>query len=315
MKIYATGLTVLLLFAQAVWGEAPQQVAEPSPDDSIWLDTSREYVVDKADNIAIWMDNFFGVSRVDEEAPYSTLRLRAEQEWDEMEGWDTGLKLRGKVHLPKLNKRVSLLFSDDDDDKTGNDDLLIDKQNSPDDVALQYTARERKNYRVDFKVGLRSSLHPKTSVRYRYEHAVAKNLLGRFSQEALYRGDDGFGSRTRLDFDKILGDHRVLQWYNRLEWEEEESGLSWDTGLALNRRIGEHSALGYYVALSGKTDPDHYSDGYGFGMRYRQNIYKDWLFAEVQPNYFWRRDEFEDSREGAAAIMFRLEAVFTRDWD
>jgi len=88
-----------------------------------------------------------------------------------------------------------------------------------------------------------------------------------------------------------------------------------NTGLAFNRRLGEHRALGYFIAISGKTDPEAFSTAYGFGMRYRQNIYKEWLFAEVQPNYFWRRAEFEDSREGAAAILFRLEAVFTRDWD
>ncbi|KJS08929.1 MAG: hypothetical protein VR73_04015 [Gammaproteobacteria bacterium BRH_c0] len=314
MKIYAPGLTLLFLLPPALWAEEPQPLPEPAPQDNVWLDSSHEYVVGKADNIAVWMDNFFGVNRVDEEAPYSTLRLRVEQEWDEMEGWETGLKLRGKVHLPKLNKRLSLLFADDDE-KTGQDDLLLERQNSPDDVALQYTAREKKHYRVDFKVGLRSSLHPKTSARYRYEHPLSDSIIGRFSQEALYRTDDGFGSRTRLEFDKILDENKVLQWYNRVEWEEEESGVSMNTGLAFNRRLGEHRALGYFIAISGKTDPEAFSTAYGFGMRYRQNIYKEWLFAEVQPNYFWRRAEFEDSREGAAAILFRLEAVFTRDWD
>jgi hypothetical protein len=283
-------------------------------EDQAWLDESHDYVSEQADNLAAWMDSFFGVSRVDEEAPYSTLRLRVEPEWDEMDGWDTGLSLRGKVHLPKLNKRVSLLFSDDDG-RTGSDDLLIDRQNAPDDIALQITGRERKNDRIDFKLGLRSTLHPKMSVRYRYEKPLSQAVIGRISQEALYRTDDGFASETRGDLDTILSEDRVLQWHNRLQWFEDEPGVYWNTGLSLNRRLSDNRALSYYTAISGATEPGYYTRSYGFGARYRQNIFREWLFAELQPSYFWRRDEFEDSRQGSAAILLRIEAVFTRDWD
>src|SRR5690606_3330243 len=235
---------------------------------------------------------------------YSTLRLRTEQEWDEIDGWDSGLSLRGKVHLPKLNKRVALLFSDDDE-LTGADDLLIDRQDSPDDVALQVTARERKHYRVDFKVGLRSSLHPKASMRYRYEYPLMETLIGRFSEEVLYRGDDGFGSRTRVEFDKILGENKVVQWYNRVDWEEEENGLSWNTGVSLNRRLSDKRAIGYYVAASGDTHPDYFTTSYGLGLRYRQNIYKHWLFAEVQPSDHWRQALAVRRGEAVAQVAAR----------
>jgi hypothetical protein len=311
MRGHAVGFAIVWLLAQSAQSQEP---VETAGDDSTWLDASHEYIVDNADDIAKWMDDFFGVARAEEEAPYSTLRLRLEQEWDEIEGWESGVKLRGKVHLPRLNKRLSLLFSDDDD-RTGSDDLLIDRQDSPNDVALQYTARERKHYRLDFKVGIRSSLHPKASVRYRYEYTLRETLIGRFSEEILYRGDDGFGSRTRLEFDRILSTDKVVQWYNRLDWEEEEAGLSWNTGISLNRRLSNKRALSYYVAASGDTKPDYFTTSYGLGMRYRQNIYKHWLFAEVQPSYHWRRADFEDDREGAATILFRIEAVFTRDRD
>lgn len=282
--------------------------------NGVWLDESRDYVVHHADNIAVWMDNFFGVSRVEEEAPYSTLRLRIEQEWEEIDGWDSGLSLRGKVHLPGLNQRLALLFSDEDE-RTGSDDLLIDRQDSPDDVALQYTARERNNHRLDFKLGLRSSLHPKVSARYRYEHPFQQDLIGRFSEEVIYRTDDGFASQTRVELDKILSDDRVIQWYNRLNWEEDEPGVSWRTGFALNRRLSDKRALSYFVSAGGETKPSHYTSSYGLGVRYRQRVYRQWLYAEIQPAYHWRRPHYEDSRRGSASILLRLDAVFTREAD
>lgn len=309
----ATG-ALLLAATAAVFHSGANAAEDAAESDKPWLDDSHDYVSKQADNLAVWMDSFFGVNRVDEESPYSTLRLRVEPEWDEMDGWDTGLSLRGKVHLPNLNKRVSLLFSEDDG-RTGSDDLLIDRQNAPDDIALQLTARERKNDRLDFKLGLRSTLSPKMSARYRYQKSLSAAIMGRLSQEAIYRTDDGFASETRADLDTILGDDKVLQWTNRLQWFEDESGVYWNTGLSLNRRLSDNRVLGYYTAISGATEPGHYTRSYGFGLRYRQNIFREWLFAELQPSYFWRRDEFEDKRQGSAAILLRLEAVFTRDWD
>src|SRR5690606_10372636 len=125
MKATAITCCALLLLPAVALGQTVRSVeppGEPEPAatseegaDTPWLDTGHDYIIENADNIAEWMDNFFGVNRAEEEAPYSTLRLRTEQEWDEIDGWDSGLSLRGKVHLPKLNKRVALLFSDDDE--------------------------------------------------------------------------------------------------------------------------------------------------------------------------------------------------------
>lgn len=278
-----------------------------------WYDSSRDYVIGHTDNLAEWIDNFFGDASTEEEAPYSTLRLRIEQDWDERDKFDTDVRLRGKVYLPKLNRRLSLLFSDDDGE-TGQDDLLTDERNSPDDVALQYTARERKYYRLDFKVGIRSSGDPKTSVRYKYERPFLDHYIGRFSQDVRYRGGEGFGSRTRFDLDRIIDETHLLRWFNKADWEEEESGVSWDTGVSYTKRLSHKRAVSYYISAGGETQPYGITNSYGLGVRYRQNVLRPWLFAEVQPSYRWQKDNDIRDREGRAAIFLRLEAVFEKDF-
>ena len=293
-------------------GAAP----EPEPETTQkkpWYDRGREFVVHKADNIAQWTDNFFGDSTVEEEAAYSTLRLRLEQLWNETDNFETKVKLRGKLHLPKINKRLSLLFSDDDTEAS-NDDLVVDDQESPDDIALQYKAREKKYYRIDFKAGLRSSGDPKASVRYRYKRPIKPKLIGRFSEEILYRGGEGFGARTRLNLDKILTDDKVLQWHSRLDWQEEESGIGWSTGFSLDKRLSEKKAISYYTSAVGHTQPDGLVNSYGLGIRYRQNILRPWIFVEIQPSYRWYKHHQDDNRDGVAGIIFRLEAVLEKDF-
>lgn len=286
--------------------------ATTAPDnEKHWVDHSRDYVATRADSLTVWMDSFFGEPREDEEAPYSNLRLRLEQGWDEVEGADTGVRLRGKVHLPALNHRLSLLFNDDDGDNRS-DDLFIDEREQKDDVALQYKIREHVRDRLDFKLGLRSSLDPKASLRYRYRYPYREDIIGRFTEEIYYRGDDGFGAKTRVDIERALDDSRVLELRNLFEWGESTDGVDWSSSLSLNKRLASDRAIIYYISVSGVTRPETLNTGYGIGIRYRESFFRPWLFYEVQPGYSWRRPTLDDNREGAAEIVLRLEA-FLKD--
>ena len=279
-----------------------------------WLDTGQSYISGRADNIAEWMNHFFGDVRTEEEAPYSTLRLRIEQEWDEEDKFDSDVKLRGKVYLPNLNKRISLLFSDEDSGETGSDDLLIDEKDRPDDVTLQIRAAESKNSRVDFRLGIRSTGHPKASVRYHYNHPISEKLLGTYSEELLYLGDDGFSARTRIEFDRIVSETLLFQWHNRFDWKEQISGLTWDTSVSLDKKLSDKQVIGTFIGFNGRTKPDNRVDNYQVGLRYRQNIFRPWLFFEVQPSYRWSKEYPDTHRESAAVVLFRLEAAFHRDF-
>jgi hypothetical protein len=310
-RVLVTCGSALYLLAMPVWSDDADSANQQEDE---WLDTSHTYVVQRADNIAEWMNNFFGDVRAEEEAPYSTLRLRFEQEWDEVDKFDSDVKLRGKVYLPQLNERISLLFSDEDTGKTGRDDLLIDDKDRPDDVTLQVRATETDRSRVDFRLGIRSSGHPKASVRYKYDHPISDKLIGTYSEELLYLGDDGFSARTRVEFDRILREDLLLQWHNRTDWWEELSGLTWDTSLSLDKKLSDKKVIGTFIGANGRTKPDNRVDNYQIGLRYRQNIFREWLFFEMQPSYRWSKFYPERQRETAVVVLFRLEAVFHKDF-
>jgi len=282
-------------------------------DDTIWLDDGHHYVASRGGEMAHWMNSFFGDVRTEEEAPTSTLRVRYEQQVDDHNEWESDIKLRGKLYLPNLSEKLSLLFSDEDSGTTGNDDLLIDSRDTPEDLALQYNAKQKDRYRIDLRVGLQSSLSPKTSVRYKYEYPIDDTLVGTFSQEALYLGGDGFASISRVEFDKLIDDDKIVQWHNRLDWAEDSPGLEWGSSLSWDKRLTSKKAYGYFIAVHGKTEPAKMFNGHSIGMRYRQNIYRDWLFAEVQPSYRWNKPDPSEPRKAGAVLLLRLEAVFTSE--
>lgn len=283
------------------------QKAETPPSN--WLDRSHEYASRSSDRLASWIDHFFGASRTDQESAYSSLRLSLENDWEEGEGSDQNLRLRGKVHLPRINERLSLIFSDEEQEgvrvDSAVDSVTGKKENAK--VGLQYNVQDKQRSRLDFNLGVRSSFKAKANVRHRYEIPVGEHYLHRFTQTAFYIDGEGFGVRSRYELDRSLDDHRLLRWANHIKFSEDTEGLEWATRLSLGDKLNEQSAVSYFVWTGGETRPDTLTTSYGFGVRYRRSFYRPWLFYELEPAYAWKRELPEMSREGTGLFTATLE--------
>ncbi len=307
--------------------------------ESGWMDSSHQFVTTNADALAGWMDGFFGTQRNDEETARSFLRLRFEYEWDQEDGHDFKTPaLRGKVRLPRLNKRLGLIFSDDGDEQsTVSDDVdkLLDDESPSNDVALQYTGVDRDRSRLDFNVSL-PSFKFKGRIRYRYKYPFSESLSGRFTEELTFKDGDGYRTSTKFELDKVLDENVLLRWSNRFRYGQRSEGIEWSSSVGLSQRFNDRNAMSYFVSVSGKTKPDFISEreanrlpgsprtthekagwlteAYGVGVLYRVNFFRRWLFAEIQPAILWRRRfEQEDSRGSVGVITARLEIMFDKE--
>lgn len=280
-----------------------------------WLDKSHAYASRSTDTLANWIDNFFGVPRADLEAASTSLRLLIENEWEEGEGNDDNVRLRGKVHLPRINKRLSLIFTDDEDGDSEQVDPGISavtgkKENTK--VGLQYNLQDKKRSRLDFSLGIRSSLRGKANIRYRYEVPWSERLTNRFTETLYFIDGEGFGVRSRYELDRVIDKNRLLRWANNAKFSEDTDGVNWSTRLLLGERLNNKTAVSYFVWTGGKTRPDYLTTSYGFGLRYRREFLRPWLFYELEPAYAWKREEVEDSREGVALFTARIEINLER---
>ena len=284
-------------------------------ESSSWLDKSHAYASRSTDSLANWIDNFFGVPRADIESAYTSLRLSFDNEWEESVGNDTNVRLRGKVHLPRINERLSLIFTDDegsDGDKvdTGISAVTGKKENTK--VGLQYNIQDEKRSRLDFSVGMRSSFKGKANMRYRYELPWGELLTNRFTETLYFVDGEGFGVRSSYDLDRTIDENRLLRWANNLKFSEDTNGVQWSTRLLMGERLNEKSAISYFVWTGGETRPDYLTTSYGLGLRYRRTFFRPWLFYELEPGYAWKREEIEDNREGVAIFTARIEVNLER---
>lgn len=295
-----------------------QQVPAESGQDTSWIDSSHGYLTQRTNELTRWVDGYFGDTETDQEGASSRLRLRLIADEDQRFGTDFRVRVGGKVNLPRISKRLDLVFRGNDtaDDINGQVDPAQSR------VGLQYELGDRSDsrHRFDITLGMSSS-GPRPGLKYRYYNALSHNNTLRFSQRAQYDLGDGVYYTSRLDLDHKLTDNQLLRSYTRLFYGEDSRGYEWSTSVAhflrwtpisAGAKTRERATM-LFAEVSGVTRPWSYRSNYRLGFRYRHQTARDYLFVELEPSYNWRIDEPGLPRRGAWRIQLRFEFLLFDD--
>ncbi|WP_414982230.1 hypothetical protein [Congregibacter sp.] len=291
--------------------EISETPVEPitDPGGPHWVDSGHEYATNRAQALAQWMDDFFGAPVRDAERADTFVRAIFLDDWDERDGHDLKVRLRGQISLPKLSERVDLVFSGEESEQT----LTEEERAEENDVGVRFNFRNSRRTRLDATLSLRSGPAILPGVRFRYQQPITDNSWARFTQRLQYHSEDGHRSLTNFDVNRILDDKSLLRWNGRVRFREEKDFWDWNTGITYRRWLDDHekfpSAIEYFVAVSGRDQPENFETNYRLGFLYRKQFFRQFLYYEIEPSYNWRRDLYEDKREGVLGIVFRLEVM------
>jgi hypothetical protein len=65
--------------------------------------------------------------------------------------------------------------------------------------------------------------------------------------------------------------------------------------------------------VNGVTDPKSYVKNYRLGVLFRRQVYRKFLFLEVEPAYNYRKQHADEKRQFAWSIALRLQIALERD--
>ena len=267
-----------------------------------------------------WFDRFFANPDDLLDDPASTLlRVIGGYRWQDNGDSGDEVRVRASVDLPNASRRLRLTFRNDDDI---NEDFAAPTDTRPQDVgenedstfraALNWAARQTERDNIDLEVGVRSQI--KTFIRGRYRIRLpmpGERWMFRFTESLYWIDGIGAGTQTRFEFDRPLAARTVLRLISQGEHNEELAGqeLGWnlDQSAAIYIRLNSRAALQYSVGAQGYTDPSANVDVWRTSIRYRRNIWRPWLFWELEPFAFWPR---LDDYHGVSGVVFRLETQF-----
>lgn len=295
-----------------------------------WVDDNHAMASTTLDSWANSVDGWFGETDPDDPAS-AVLRIMLDNSWNRYDGYSIKPRIRGKLRLPTLKRRFSLVFGDDslDNEITQNHlgknyskpldkDKIYDSKQSRDDnksLALRWS-ESIKDLGITFKIdlGIRSGQDIYLRFKGDKEWIVSENLTSylegiyRLGTKSKHHVNVSWNNKYTETDNRNFGNQIYVGYTNDLTSEH----LYWGDSIYRQHNYSNHRRLNYGVFVGGTLSSNDKTNSfvinrYGPYINWRQPIWKKWVFIEPEINFYNDRDM---GRKHTLGGFLRLEAIF-----
>lgn len=297
---YTFPLFIFLLFHPPLLSAKHKDVCYSHDESTTIIDKTYHYINQTFCQPALWFDDFFVDERIVNDTYAGTMvRWYNDISWDEGGNIRYSTKFRMRVHLPKMTKKLKVVFEPDAEDSIIN--LFPTEPQSSLGLNYDWIAKEYQSFSV------KVTIKPSIEARYRYTYPLSTYVISRFTQK-IYQRKKTTGSASLIDLDYAINEVFLLRWANVAKIETDDL-LELGTGLTLYQYISATQALNYQSSLTAQEKPHHYISNYHLSIAYRQNILRKWFYYEIKPEINWYK-EASSVRDSEAKVTLRLEVLF-----
>ena len=293
-----------------------EKVAEEEAGEDTFVDTWHRALSGTITGSAYWVDSFFYDERMEAEENQSRMLLRLESFSEDGQGTDVKLRASLRVGIPYAQKRLKLIVAGDpnrESDIQGTSGSTVrssfDRIDKNDvSISLQRSIVEKFNRFISTRLGLIfRNWRPEVFVEGRYRYFYNLDPWGfRFTERLRWYTDKGWDSLTTFDFERPLSERFFFRTTVEGGWLEEEDGFSHSLNFSLSHLLSPRRAIEYSMSNSFQTRPNYHLLEVALRIRYRQRIWRDWLFYDIEPQMRFPNEYDFDMTPG---IMLRLEAI------
>ncbi len=313
-KVYYFTPLVLLGLTCNVWAEESNES---------WVDSSHKSVSQTLKEWSNDIDGWFG--ETDPNDPSSaTLRIMLDNRWNRYDHYTIKPRIRGKIKLPTLKRRWSLVFGDesientmDDPVNPGRKDPLqtkkLDRKSSRNDnasVALRWSNDlKRWGIDTDLDLGIRHGADIFVRAKVGKDWQWTENVGSRLEQIYRYGANSKHFLRTNFDVKHYESDQvtDISSLYLEYTHDNDEE-TNWGNSLYRQHRFSGNRELNYGIFAGGPIEHKKADlTVYGPFISWRQPILRKWLFIKPEVQYY--NDRKED-RNHFINLFLRIEAVF-----
>lgn len=299
----------------------PPPAAEAAPPKPGALETSHAAVEEQLRDLVDWLDRFFGDRRYLEFGPQrSTVRWRSEVRLtDEPHAYPhtTGLV---DLRLPAATawlSRAHLVLSGDQlpgEGAPGGEEPATEVTAGQGRLELRYDLLRRPGSLLYLGGGIRFAWPPDpfVRIRLRQDFHPARSLLARFTPTAFWELSQGLGGTLQLDLDQGIAGEAVLRASGGLLRSEKSRGLEWGTSLELRAPLERRLVGALGGSMRGVQQSAATVEQYRTYARLRADVFRQWLFAEVEPEMVFPANPAGGYRT-ILGVIVRLEVLFVSE--
>jgi hypothetical protein len=324
--------------ARAEPPEAPAPVSHAPggrpADDPGWLDDRRLAVERGLSDLSDYFDQFFGNDpRPSLESPSSRLHFKTYVRTAQDRDFAVGGTASASVHLPRLERwldNARLVLVGDTDQAglpaaAGSQGVLETAPVPPTmtDASASYLWRGRGHAELRFDLfhghrllldtGVGTTLAwppvPFARLRAHLRFALGAGLLLRATgvvfAEPYGRGP---GISHGLEVGRFLAPSLWLRWVGQGLFARRTRGVEWSTLVGAEWMVGPRTGLYSGVGASGFGTPQPGLDTWRVWTGVRQDLWRGWVFAGLQPELIWPRSAGQARRQ-VWAVTARFEVV------
>ncbi|GEM_PF-1655368 len=158
-------------------------------------------------------------------------------------------------------------------------------------AGLIYMITERADRSLSLSSGLRyrRGVSPKIRLRGTLDYPFAA-WNARVAQSAFWDRQTGFGEKTELSFRRSFLEIGRFGSTSAATWSETSQGVDWGQFLSCSAHFSPRKSLALKTGIRGHTHPSTVPQQYAIRIPYRQRIFRDWLFIELEPGADFLRE-------------------------
>ncbi|KZZ43947.1 hypothetical protein A3759_12650 [Thalassolituus sp. HI0120] len=320
MSAYVAALTEPVYLAQDLEFDLPadqedeQSDVEDLPVAEDAMDRSRDWLVRYLDSISGDIDTFFvdtffseDITTDDVKGSRAKLSLYTRRELGKPVDYKFGISV--KMVFPNTNERLNLLLESDEEADAREADPIESVENVDYTAALRFIINESDKWKTNVDAGIKWGLPPDPFVRFRARrYSYFSEWEMKITQVVSYFTKEGWRETSRVQGNYPINIEKQFRLSARADYLLNDDYFTLSYGAGLYHRLSKKAALGFVASASGNTEKTATFNAYAAGVRYRRQIWKNYVFAEVSPEFIWTS---ETEYESTPVIMFRIETVFS----
>lgn len=281
-----------------------------------FFDETHKSISSGVESLVQNIDDFFTESSHAYESSGSYLRLRQNVIFREAGVVDSSTDIRFKLRLPNTEKRLKLFFETRTEDDPNN--ILTGSENAPttnvkeDDFRLAVQTESDEKYGFKFKprlgIHLGSEIDPYVKFRLNKDKEYVKWNL-KWHETLQWYDSIGWGLDSYFELGRKISDNDLFRSSTFARWQNVTDKFDLSHVFSMSHVFSKRRALSYYVGAYGVSEPTVHATHYLLGATYRQNIHKDYLFFEIEPQI---RYEKTNDFHADHSLALRLEVLFKR---
>ncbi|AOA59571.1 hypothetical protein [Acinetobacter larvae] len=304
---------------------APIVPRQQDTQDRTWADQKQSHVSMWLDRTANHMDQWFGEPDPDHPAD-ATLRVIIDQSYDKHDQYEVKPRVRGKLKLPTLQRKLSLVFGDDSLDNELESNVAIHNENPAfqadksfdrrrvrednASIALRWSEfSKRLPFDLDADLGLRSGDDLYVRLKAKRDWQMANDF--NFHAEQIYRYGSKSENYLRSNLELSYTPPQQALVSNQLSFtyaDKQDDDLNWDNHLFRQHQFFDNNRFSYGMYTGGfYNNNDLRLNSWGPFVSWRQPIWREWIFLQGDLRY---ANEHREHRSHYLSSALRLEALF-----